>query len=680
MKIRGQVQTDSLFTLDPSVGVYVDDIYMARAYGVLSEMLDISGAEVLKGPQGTLFGRNTTGGAIRLTTAKAETDRLGGSVKLTYGNYDTLGMQLMANVPIVTDVLAIRYAGAMNKHDGYTKAYVVPRGSSTPAKVIDTDDRDAVTQRLSLTFTPGQRFRLELSGEMLDANDNGTVYINQAGDITTSGTTWTFSPEQQTDFYSVRTDAIPFAKLKTRSFRAAASYDLTDEITAKAIYGHRYSKSIAAFNNDGNVLAPTSGQSFPGSISQNPTALDQRAKQDSVELQLLGDSFDGRLDWIIGGFWFKETGFDFQNLQVQADALTPIPYSEGDPSIRFYRRGDGVNKSKSVFAHVGFDITDRLTISGGLRYTKDDKSLVGDTRFPTANGNGCAFTNSPPVSVNDGTICQLTTLTKSDFVSWAADLSYKVSDNLFLYVKGANGYRSGGGQARMLDNATSTPFLPETVLEFEGGFKAKMFDRRVTLNVAAYHSKRDDIQFSDTLFATTPFGARATTFLLNSGTGKINGIEGELHIRLPAGFSIEGSASYFKEKRSKAKLPSRNPANPDMLYDVVGQSPFNASASLVYDRDFGFGNVNLRADYIHVPEHLHRQYAVQLTSPFAIIKAYDLVNARAGVTLNNGVSVAVYAKNLLGNEYYRSGFSIGSLYPAAFGDPRTYGVEIGYRF
>jgi iron complex outermembrane receptor protein len=457
-----------------------------------------------------------------------------------------------------------------------------------------------------------------------------------------------------------------------------ASYELSDTITAKAIYGYRNSKSVSIFNSDGNVLSPTSGVTFPSTLSQNPTSLDQRAKQHSVELQLLGEALDGRIDWIVGGFWFREEGFDFQNLQLQTDATVRIPFEEGEPSILFYRRGDGVNKSKSVFAHVGFDVTDRLTISGGLRYTKDNKSIIGDTRFPTATGNGCAFNNIPPLSINSGNLCSLTTLTSSDFVSWAADISYKLSDNFFVYAKGANGYRSGGGQARALDNATAAPFKPEKVLEFEVGFKAKLLDRRVSLNVAAFHSKRDDIQSSDTLFASTPFGQRATTFLLNSGTGTIKGIEGELNARLGGGFSIEASASYYDEDRSQALLPSRSPTQ---LFDVIGQSPFSASASLVYNRDFGFGNVNARVDYTHVPEYWPRQYAVQLlASPFSRVPAYDLVNARAGVTLNDGISLAVFSKNLLGKEYYRGGFAIGTLYPYSYGDPRTYGVEVGFKF
>jgi iron complex outermembrane receptor protein len=201
LKIRGQIQTDSLFTLDPSVGVYVDDVYMARAYGVLSEIVDVSGAEVLKGPQGTLFGRNTTGGAIRLTTAKADPGELAGSIKASYGNYNTFGLQGMINVPLIANVLAFRYAGAYNKHDGYTKAHQVPRGASLPTRVIDTDNRDSNIHRLSLTLTPGERFRLELSGELLNGEDNGTLYINQLGDLITGPTTAQFSPEHQADFY-----------------------------------------------------------------------------------------------------------------------------------------------------------------------------------------------------------------------------------------------------------------------------------------------------------------------------------------------------------------------------------------------------------------------------------------------------------------------------------------------
>jgi iron complex outermembrane receptor protein len=167
LTIRGQVQRDNLITLDPSVGVYVDDIYLSRAYSALNELLDPERVEVLRGPQGTLFGRNTIGGAIRVITAKPDTSAgLTGFGYAGIGNYGMLEMGAAVTVPIVQDRLAIRYAGNIRKRNGYTSSYLVSEpytGDNSIIRKIDTDDEQITSHRLSVRWQPTESTTLDAS-------------------------------------------------------------------------------------------------------------------------------------------------------------------------------------------------------------------------------------------------------------------------------------------------------------------------------------------------------------------------------------------------------------------------------------------------------------------------------------------------------------------------------------
>lgn len=710
--IRGQYQTDNLISLDPAVGTYVDDVYLARPIGILSEMLDIGGVEVLKGPQGTLYGRNTTGGAFRLTTVKPDASKLSGYARVSVGNYKSVGVQAAVNVPLISDVLAARYAVTYNKHAGYTHSYLLARGRSlgngvatnapatdTPVAVIDTDNRDSLAQRLSVRLTPNDQLTIDVMGEVQEANDNGSAFYAQPGEVITAVTTngpgavataFSVSPEHQADFYSLRTDAYPLSKMLTRMFRASAEYEVSDDLTAKLIYGYRWARGSSALNNEGSVLSAAvanAGANFVSGASANGTHITQQGAQNSLEGQLLGKALDGKVNWILGGFWFRETGYDYQNQVPVQTTTNPPSYFPGDAGSQ-PRRGDGLNKSWSVFGNVDVAVTDKLSLTGGLRYTKDSKTLTVENRTGLATATipagTCLFSAAPTVNLANGA-CALTTTTDSSFVSFLANVSYKVSPDLFVYAKVSNGYRSGGGQPRATDNTTAGPFTAEKVLDFEAGFKAKLFDRRASLNVAAFRTHRKNIQYSTVVTAPAATGTTRTTFISNAGNGNYTGIEAELKVALGAGFSVQASASYFEEDRTLAdrKVAVSAAVPTGILKDqvIANQKPFFGSASLVYDNTFGFGDVNARFDVVRVPRYYSSAYASDVTaSPFATLPAYTLANARAGVILENGLSLSVYGKNIFNKKYFRSMLITGNQYPASFGDPRTYGVELGFKF
>src|ERR1700761_1042603 len=213
ISMRGQVQNDALATLDPSVGVYVDDVYMARAYSVLNDLLDVSRVEVLEGPQGTLYGRNTTGGAIKVETVKPDlSGPVNGFITASAGNYHAFDGSGAISLPIVSDVLAVRYAAAYHWHDGYTHSYLVDQPDLTPVARYDSDDLNAVSQRLTFVFQPMENLRMELVGATYHANDNGNLAVNLTGDVENLvapppdfAFAFSKSPQRQNDFYSALT-------------------------------------------------------------------------------------------------------------------------------------------------------------------------------------------------------------------------------------------------------------------------------------------------------------------------------------------------------------------------------------------------------------------------------------------------------------------------------------------
>jgi len=699
--IRGQLQNANTFTLDPSVGVYVDDVYQPRAYGLNGDFLDLAGVEVDKGPQGVLFGRNSTGGAIRFSTAKPDASSgVTGYLRAGYGNYNDVRVTGAANLPIIPDVLAVRYAGLQHSHDGYAHDYVMPVGGGVITRKVDINDLDTMSHRLSLRYTPGTKLAVDLSVDEYRAEDHGMMITSAltGGDLVFPGPVMVRSPQAQNDFYSTVADAVPHSKIVSRGARAQVQYEFNDYITTKVIYGYRdiVTNQVqdtfgTAWAGTGVPPANTAGLvNFPGAVSFFYT---DRAQ--SAEWQVLGNAVDNRLDWVAGLYYFVEHGGEtnVKDQLVNGELLS-------DPSTaKRYQATFGRNLSKSAYAHAGYKLTDKWSVSAGLRYTEDEKNAA--IRVFTATTPAIGVEGPPVCGLSAAAAannCTLPTSARGHALTWAADVGYRPNADLYIYAKAGTGYRSGGPQGSAVDTATSRPFQPEKVTDYEVGFKSALFDRRVRFNADVWFDHTRNLQFTAIANGTptAQFPAGPTVqFTENVGDVDRYGIEAELTAILGGGFSTEASLGYFEENHDIGTI--FNPGNGRVTNNVIiEQKPFNASIALIYDRDLDFGHLNTRLDYARVPSYYGTILGPVVGAPLNVAAfdprnktpAYDIFNGRATLSFKQDWEVAFWVNNLFDKKYIlrsvqiRAAATQGGLanYTWVPGDPRTYGVAVSYKW
>jgi len=657
INLRGQVQDVSAITVDPSVGVYQDDIYLGRVNGQLAELFDIERIEVLKGPQGTLYGRNTTGGALRIITNKANPEgRVSGYATAAYGTYNDLRLEAGANLPIIPNIMALRLSMLHHSHSGYTKSYItdgggVGRAAALTGRVVDSDDRHWNAGRGDLAWNVNDEFRLSVSADYTEDRSNGILSRNRLGDVITgnalsaTGRTVTNSPEAQNDFWSGRVSEVPYANLRQWGVGGTALYTL-GATTAKLVLAHRYVDAHQRVDTDGTDQYLLS---FEYALTD---------KQNSAEFQLNGTAMDDRLHWLYGLFYFKESGTE-----------TTLSNAAYGASSRIFGVG-ATNRSYSAFTHLEYDITGQLTATLGYRYTWDRKDIRGFSRA----GGLCAYVPGTPGLVQtSSTNCTLFKGSKANFPSWTAGLSYHIKRDILTYAKTSRASRSGGQQARgigfipstALD--TNTPFQPETVTDVEVGLKAELFDRALRLNIDAYHSWLSSAQKG--IIVTTP-GVGSLSLVANlPGTTKIKGMEIESTAVIDR-FTWDFAGSFTEGE----------PSDPRFVMSLTPK--YKVSTTLAYKQPTSFGSITGSVTY----SYSSSQY-VLTEATFRQLTQFDsrnIVNAQLRAELNNEVSISLWGKNIFEDKYWNHGAAFAPFgYPIApsfVGEPRTVGATVTTRF
>jgi iron complex outermembrane receptor protein len=660
LTIRGQVQRDNLITLDPSVGVYVDDIYLSRAYSALNELLDPERVEVLRGPQGTLFGRNTIGGAIRVITAKPDTSAgLTGFGYAGIGNYGMLEMGAAVTVPIVQDRLAIRYAGNIRKRNGYTSSYLVSEpytGDNSIIRKIDTDDEQITSHRLSVRWQPTESTTLDASYYLFEENSNGVMIANVTGDISTATITsadpFAFttskrtSPQRQDDFFSALTPIRPYSRARSEIAQATLAQEIGDNITFKAIGSYSKSRNNSHTNGSGIVTDSIALVEFSPELSQ-------KQRQYTGEVQLYGNAFGDQLDWISGLYYFSERGSDFSpaTTRVFGSTASAVAFS-----------GVGRNKSKSAFASLTYHVTPELSIRGGGRYTIDDKAFSGSTR---RFSGACVYEPGEGVitSTEPGGPCSLDRSNTYKYWIWDAGIDYKFSNMIFGYLKAGNGVRGGGQQSRAVNTATADAFAPDKVVNYEAGIKAQLFNRKWLINAAVFHTDYSNVQ--QTYIVGPPVAPTTTTVIVNQGSADVNGFEVETNLRLSSALSVSGSVGY-----TDISL-----ANKAIVAPFVNRWKYSGAVNL----EQPIGNVTLLGQLTY--DHSGKFYATQdPTIPNVHMDGSDLVGARLAVRLDNGLELAIWGRNLTNDKYFTYATVTADVIGATVGAPRTYGAQARFTF
>lgn len=679
LTIRGQVQNDTISSLDPSVGVYVDELYLARSYGVNTNLLDVSGVQVLRGPQGTLFGRNTTGGALVLSTNDPDPSEWSLTAAGSYGRFDEFSGSAVVNLPVVEDVFAIRAAAGILNRDGYRtdSGYANNIGGNVG---LGYEDRDSFTGRLKVLVQPTEQLSIILSGEYLDMQESRggvqTIFAYQPGSRPGVGggslaAIAAAAGDDINDYISfvnadpdnISQNVAPYLDLEAETYSARVNLE-TSFGEAVVIAGLRNVRQQQDIDLDGS----------PYAVHYTSGRID--SEQISIEARLSGTILNDALDFVVGASYLHETGFDQS-------------YSAADDSTPISSILEGIidNDSVGLFGQATWHATDQVSITGGIRYSVDDKGIVINNRLgsianlsdggafqPVPGLNFCLF---PTVGVTPN---DCTAQRRDDFegVSYTLGVDYQVTPDVLLYAKTGRGFRSGGQNLRAIVTPLAfQPFQPEIAYQHEIGIKSEWFDNRLRFNAAAYYTDISDFQAS--ILVAGPTGA--ATIVQNAASVTIWGIEAELLAEVAEGFTIGATAAMTKPEFDEYLDFFGNDLS-NSNFENVPEHSFSISAD--YETYFGRNRLNLHADYSWQDEIFQEDSPDPAIQQFVTSPAGGVMNVRASMSFSDDLfEVAVYGRNIFDNRDLVSALNLVAPYGyinGRFREPATYGVSARLRW
>ena len=538
--IRGVGQLDPTAAVDPGVGIYIDEVYVGRSVGGTIDFGDIASVQVLRGPQGTLFGRNTIGGAILVATREPEFGTLSGRGRFRVGEDNLYEGFAAFNIPIA-DTVAARVSGGFRKRDGYViRAF----------DGLDLGNDDSFTLNGALRFEPSPGFELQLRADYTKRDENGAPFvfagINESAPVPAivsvgagcPGATIPFAPitpgdprfgppsvpniddpRCANDFQArgkfVNGGTAPVTSTsEVWGVSGTATLDLTDALLLKSITAYRSTQSRGIRDADNTPFLIIT------------TDVGGESDQFSQELQLQYGG--GPLTGILGGYYFDEDTLERATVPLSFPPSPPLIGSvlAGGPGSRDLQVSNLETKSWAVFGELSYEILAGLELTGGLRYTRDRKSFTGTVLnlFPATLPDPDPL---PSAAIPDGgPLFIYPTLNRATFnaLTGSASLGYGVADWLNIYASYARSFKSGGFNTRY--NAPPPGFVPlpfgeETVDSYEVGAKASAGD--LTLNLAAFQADYGDIQLV--------FRQGVVPLLFNAGKARIRGFEAEASYR-----------------------------------------------------------------------------------------------------------------------------------------------------
>lgn len=653
VNIRGMKNAETLITFEPKVAVYLDGVLLGKNTGSAFDILDLERVEVLRGPQGTLYGRNTVGGAINLITQKP-TDEFGGNIAVTLGSYDQRDIKGTLNIPLIGAngvvaegggaTLNLRATWATLKRDGYWKNH----GPSGDRELGDKD-RDAAY--VQLQWQPTDRVSILYAYDMTEADETGTprpaTFVRDAF-IPAVPYLEEIAQHVVTDNdFSVNFDFPQIQTLDAGGHSLTADFELSDQLSLVSISAYRELENTAWGDSDGTPL-PIRG-STQGSEHEMFTQ----------ELRLVGNAFDDRLKYVVGAFYMHEKG-ELYNGNILA--------SGNDINMADFK-----NDIAAVFAEGTYSLTERWDLTLGARYTEEKREMAKQTYQLPAGAQ--YFPNAADIPVID---LESDRKTWSD-VSGTASLSYRWTDDLMTYAKVAKGFASGGFNARAAnETAFNRPFDEETLISYEIGWKSTWFDNRLLINAAAFHNDYQDLQVNqfDPVSAVNNFS--------NAGDATINGFELEVQAQITDHLQLGGSYGYLDPKYESFIAADGT----DLSQSYWAHSPkHNAHlfARYVIPDAFAGGDFSARLDWMYQDDiRMLTLNPIPYGEPNSQ-EAYDHLNARVTLDRMQGLgsgefSVSLWVKNLTNESWRTTGVNFVTYAINSWGPPRTWGIDLNYQF
>ncbi len=620
--IRGVGQADPLWGVDPGVGIYLDDAYIARPQGALLEVFDTQRIEVLRGPQGTLYGKNTIGGAVKYVSRPLGTET-SGNASVTVGSHGLTQLKAAVSGSAMDGQLRARVAGALLVRDGYGK-------NLTDGSDVSNQDTDA--GRISLGWFPkDSAFSLEVNADQ--TRDNSNMRGFQRMGVNPSAPT----VPPSTHRYDIASGMPNQNYTNSGGHSITANYQLSSDWTLKYIQSYRSSETDTGIDFDGLPNKIADVRAFYADASR------------SHEIQLAGS------DGVFGLYRFEgraggRVRNNFFNLLF------------GDTN------GQVLTTGTAVFGEWDWQLTSSLGLTTGLRHTKEEKRAIVLNR---------SFSNDS-FTVPIATSANFDNTRKVSNTSPKLSLDYALSDTTNLYATVSRGFKSGGYNIRANTAAvpaSGRPFEDEILDSFELG--AKMQLGTLELNTAAFFNKYKNVQLSIFTAFTQPNGQQGFFGdFTNAGKADVNGLEVEFIWRPVSSWQLRGNASYIDAKYKEYI---------DRGVNVADQKKFTNtpkfSAALDVEHRAGLGAMGELRSRLGV-SYRSKVYPTTDLSEVIAQPGYALVNAGLIWQVNKQLSYSLQGTNLTDKAYRTDGYNIPALgvLSGFYGPPRSFSVSVGYKF
>ena len=701
--LRGQSAIRAAIDYDPAVGIYVDGVYVANGQAAMNTLLDIDSVQVVRGAQGTLFGRNNTGGAILFNSRRPEPERLQAEVAADTGTFGLFSGRAMVNLPL-GDRLAVRLAWQDNERQGY--------GSSVGSGQGGFDNQHRYQARLGVLWQGTQGIDAYATYEHFEAREQGALLHPLGGTVVDQlGQLYNQVPQLQQAFPGAGLVPVSPYLLPASMYQTGAgqwSHDNTTLDATQLTLNARLTsevgvKLIAAYRHLGNDTAIDVDAS---SLPMADTTLTNASAQKSLELQFQGSMAHASVDWLAGLYAFQDDGnapstlpavpgaYLQDYLALQGIGLLPAgnpPFAAVPVSAQSFlttptiERNTVGNRSMAAFAHADWHLSEQWSAAAGLRHTRDTRRISENSYLALPGGlQACTILDqSTGAPANGGGSCPpIDRQAGFGYWSWEFSSSYRVDDATHVYLRNGRAQRSGGWNLPV-NTLQDQPFRPERLTDYELGLKADLFGGGVLVNTDVFLGNYDDMQrLLPQLVGGTP-----TTYVINAGRARVSGAEFEGDVALSRDWSARLSLGWTQARYKQfAYLPGGGQPAIDASSNAFSQTPrFNAALGAGYS----------------VPVYTHRlslhlDYAWQDAVAFNVFNdanhqgAYGTLNARAALAQDARArwELAAFGTNLTQKTYAVTGGSVATGYPPqapAFswqipGAPRMLGLELTWRW
>ncbi|MBL4893841.1 MAG: TonB-dependent receptor [Emcibacter sp.] len=634
--MRGVGSNDDGAALDNSIVMFIDDVYVGRITAINMNFHDLERIEVIRGPQGTLYGKNAIGGAINVTS-RPPTEQLTGELEATLGNYNRVDIRSVISGPLIEDKLLAKLAFHSRKREGWQKSLFLPG--------IKQNDENTWSGRGKLLFRLNDRMQIDLNADYNRDNLESTGRIPVIGRVPVRllgpdglPTGETILP---TDLLNDLGGNVRNAINSDLGFTDRTIWGLSSRISRQGNYGELL--SITAYRKTRfSWLEDSTG--LPSSLTDQKvnSNVNERHAQFSQEFRWISPD-EARLKYVAGLYYLYEHTHRIENF------IFPTRHSTTDQNNK--------TNSFAAFGEATYSLTNQINLTFGARLTYETKKM-----------NQQNISNGAQIVLVEDFILQNTgswTDFSPNFV-----LSWQQSDDIMWYASISRGYKSGGfqGAPSTLDLARRT-IDPESVWNYEIGYKSQWLEDRLRLNLVGFYSDYRDLQVVQ--FKTQGnFGVFQTS---NAASAGLKGVEVEFALKPVPGLEFSGSYAYLDATYGDF----HDQSGQDFTGNTLRQAPRHSLyLAVYYERPFYEGRLRFRADYRYQGESFREP-----DNSVTIQPAFDLVDASiAYESANNFWEATLWAKNLMDKEYITHLYVLGGNDYALFGTPRTYGLTITLNF